>query len=118
MGNVRLRAGDLRHSITFKESTETQVSAGTRTRTWNPIARCPHTRARINTVNSTESAGPGGEATVLTHVVTVRYRDDITSETRIYWNARVLRILGPPVDTDGAHVELVMQCAEVVEVDG
>lgn len=49
-----------------------------------------------------------------THRVTMRYREDVKASMRLLLGARVLEIVGAPIDTDERHSTLTMLCRERV----
>ena len=51
----------------------------------------------------------------LEYRVTIRYRADISLHDRIVYGGRVLEQTLPPMDIDGRHVWLQLQCREMVE---
>ena len=51
----------------------------------------------------------------LEYRVTIRYRADISLHDRIVYGGRILEQTLPPMDIDGRHVWLQLQCREMVE---
>lgn len=50
----------------------------------------------------------------LTHLVTMPWLDAlvITEKLRIKWGTRTLKLLGPPIDVRGRHMEYEIRCVE------
>jgi len=57
---------------------------------------------------------PSGEGSALTHLVTMRYRPDVTKLTVILFGSRHLHVMGPPQNVDERNVELRLLCNEAV----
>ena len=51
----------------------------------------------------------------LEYRVTIRYRADISSHDRIVYGGTIWEQTLPPMDIDGRHVWLQLQCREMVE---
>ena len=49
----------------------------------------------------------------LEYRVTIRYREDISLHDRIVYGGRILEQMLPPMDMDGRHVWLQLQCREM-----
>lgn len=105
-----MRAGRLRHRVTIQEPTRTRNERGAEVLSWSDVAtvwaevRTPYGRER--TVNEQTVA-------VLTHVVTMRFRRDLTPGYRLRWENRVFALLATP-DPDNRKVMIVCQCQEIV----
>lgn len=50
-----------------------------------------------------------------THRIYIRHRTDITADMRILYRGHIYEISGPPVDLDGEHRMLEIQCEEVFD---
>ena len=51
----------------------------------------------------------------LEYRITIRYRTDISLHDRIVYGGRLFEQTLPPLDIDGRHVWLQLQCREMVE---
>lgn len=50
-----------------------------------------------------------------THVITIRYRTDVTAGMRIIANGKAYRIVAPPADVDHMHEQLRLTCEQYAE---
>ena len=47
-----------------------------------------------------------------THMVTIRYRNDVSAKNRILHDGRAFKIVAPPIDPDERHDWLQLLCSE------
>lgn len=91
----KLRAGDLRESITIEVSTEQTNDYGEMTVTWAPFAK---RRASIRGRRINEIVDSTMPHTVATHEVEFRYTPGLRADMRIIWDnknpPRTLDIIG------------------------
>jgi SPP1 family predicted phage head-tail adaptor len=106
-----LTAGELTSKVTIEESTATNID-GVATETWSTVqASVPAKITARESMTVRQAAQVKAETS---HLVTMRYRDDITSRCRLTIGTRVLNILGPPRRAPETRpVALVMECLEV-----
>lgn len=92
--NDRIRAGDLRESVTIESSTEQTNSFGEMIVTWAPIAT---RRASIKGRRTDERVDSTMPYTVASHEVTFRYTPELRPDMRLIWTnnspPRILDIL-------------------------
>jgi SPP1 family predicted phage head-tail adaptor len=81
--------GWLRHRVTIEVATETGDDAGGASRSWATFATL---WARIEPVSAGEKTIAAHLAGVVTHKVTLRWRDDLTASMRIGYRGRHFRI--------------------------
>lgn len=85
---------------------------GEATEAWQTIAR--HVPAYIVPRESMTTRQAAGVKPLTTHLVRMRYREDLTSRCRLARGGRYLNILGPPRRVPESRPdELVMECVEV-----
>lgn len=103
-----LKAGYLKDKVGLLEQTTTNDPTWGSTPQWNPVGTV---WARVTPVSATERAANAGVQTAITHRVTMRYRDDVTSKHRITYRGRMLEIVGA-YDPDGRRCELLIDARE------
>jgi SPP1 family predicted phage head-tail adaptor len=104
-----MRAGLLRHRVTIQQATTTTNERGAKVPGWEDVATV---WADVRTPTGRERTANETTVATLTHVVTVRYRRDVTAAHRIKWDERVLSLLATP-DPDNRRRMLVCQCQEI-----
>jgi SPP1 family predicted phage head-tail adaptor len=108
VSEVSYDPGWLRHRVSVERPTDTGDGAGGEAVTWSTLAEL---WARIEPVTAKEEAVAGHMAGVLTHTITLRWRDDITGTMRVTWHGRAFRILAV-YDPDETQRYLVAETAE------
>ena len=110
-----MKAGTLKHRVTIQTPTASQsTSTGEVTRTWATLTTV---WARIEPVGSKEGSSRAMAAMPeATHKVTIRYQQDatITAHCRVVYGARVLDIVGPPLNWDEDNRMLILYCKEAI----
>ena len=114
-------AGDLRQRVTIEQQLETSDGHDGVVLRWLPVhARIP---ARIRPLTGRDLKRARQVDPRITHDVRLRfwrnYRDDLNAGRNrlIYHDTtdREFEIVGPPVDVDERHVELVQTCREALK---
>jgi len=82
--------GELRHQLVFQTPSDTPDGAGGASRTWNTVATL---WAAISSASVSERRISEHLDGVVTHVITLRYRTDISGGQRFLSGARIFRIL-------------------------
>jgi SPP1 family predicted phage head-tail adaptor len=82
--------GWLRHRVVIEAPEETADGAGGATVTWMPLAAV---WAAIEPVSAGERITAGRLTGIVTHRVTMRFRDDVTGGMRVIHRGRAYRIL-------------------------
>jgi SPP1 family predicted phage head-tail adaptor len=100
--------GWLRERVTIETATATADGAGGASLAWSTLATV---WARVEPVAADEKAVAGHESASVTHLVTTRYRDDVTGHARVTFRGRVFRILAA-YDPDETRRYLVLKTAE------
>jgi SPP1 family predicted phage head-tail adaptor len=100
--------GWLRHRVTIEAASATGDEAGGETRTWSTFATA---WARIEPVEAREKAVAAHLAGVVSHKVTLRWRDDLTATMRVAYRGRHFRIRTLH-DPDEGRRYLVLGCEE------
>lgn len=81
--------GDLRQRILFQEEVKTDDDAHGHTQSWKDIAKV---WANVRPLSGREIFYARQLKNTTTHLITVRYRDDITVEMRIIFETRIMKI--------------------------
>lgn len=103
------RIGQLRDLVTIEQATTTQAADGYPAPTWSTLqADVP---AEVLTRSVAEGLRGQQVDPTATHLVTVRYRDDVTAEQRLAWGTRTLNVIGTR-DADGRRRFLTIDCRE------
>ena len=100
--------GDLDNRITLETPVRTADSYGGATLTWSEIASV---WARIEALSSRETTPREMRTHEIRYRITIRYRDDVTTDMRILHGAKQLLITGLR-DPDEGHRWLVLDCVE------
>ena len=103
-------AGKYRHRITFQEPTETLNNVGEPVVSWSDYKTV---WAEVKPLKGEEYWASQQVNAEVTHRITIRYLDGITSEMRIKFGDRYFSI-EPPLNPDEKNIELVMLCKENV----
>jgi SPP1 family predicted phage head-tail adaptor len=100
--------------ITFQNpGTLTPDGDGGYTQAFDDLSVGADAQVATATAQTLERLAAGTVLSMATHVVTLPYRPDLTTQTRVLMDGRVLNVL-TVVDPDERHVETVLVCAEVV----
>ncbi len=102
--------GTLKHRIRFEEPVDASDGGGGVSRTWQALAQCPDVYAAIEPVSAGDQLRFYQPATNITHRITVRYRDDITTAMRIEKDDRTYTIVSV-IDRDGTQTYLEILAA-------
>lgn len=104
-------AGELTSEVDIESPTVTNTT-GNVTETFAAFAR--NVPAGVTPRESMTAKQAAGVQAQTSHLVKIRYRDDVTSTCRLTIGTRVLNIVGPPRRVPEARPEyLVMECTEV-----
>lgn len=107
---VAIDAGRLKTSVIIQEKKAGRDSKGARTaESWTTLATV---WMEVLPLTGQEGWRRKQVDAELTHVVTGRYRSDVTSKNRLKVGTTILNIKGPPRDVGNAHVILEMDCVE------
>ena len=108
MSDVSYDPGWLRHRVSVEQKAATTDGAGGETITWSNLVDL---WARIEPVAADEKAVAGHVTGIVTHTITLRWRDDITGAMRMTYHGRTFRILAV-YDPDETQRYLVAETAE------
>jgi len=100
--------GWLAHRVTIESAAGASDEAGGETVTWDTLATL---WAHIEPVSAGEAIVAGHLSGVVTHVVTLRWRDDIAGGMRVAYRGRTFRILAV-YDPDESRRYLVAKASE------
>lgn len=95
-----MRAGNLRHSVSIQEQTQTPDGMGGSTLTWAAKTGMDSVPAAIWPLSSKEQIDAMKLESLATNRIRIRYRPGITSKNRIVFGSRVFNILGAPINLD------------------
>jgi len=101
--------GELRHHVTLEAPVDAPDGAGGFARSFTPIANL---WARIAPSGAREDFVEQRAEQATTHIVTIRWRDDVTKDMRFVHRGRKLRIQSA-IDPDERRRFLVCQCEEI-----
>lgn len=107
-----LAAGTLNQRVTIEQPTESVDSYGEATQSWATIPGGA-VWASIDTGGGREFYRAQQTQADLTHLVTIRYRDDVTNKMRLKFGTRYLNIVRV-VNAGEENVKLELQCVEAV----
>ena len=103
-----MRAGKLKDRVTLQRyATNVDPKWGT-TPGWTGVG---DVWADVTPTGGTEKPDAQGVQTTVTHTVSMRYRDDVTTKDRLLYRGRVLELLSV-IDVDGARRELLIEARE------
>lgn len=86
------RIGPMRERVTLQSATRTADAGGGAAVTWSPLAHGATVWARVTPLSGSEALQAMRLQARVTHLVTMRWRDDVTAAMRLVWGARVLNI--------------------------
>lgn len=99
-----MNAGDMDRRITFQERSGSQDSdTGAYTYSWANLASNPTVWAKVIEETRPERVEDGIAMADGPVVIFIRYRSDITSDMRIIYGSRTLRITGRPAEINRDH---------------
>ncbi len=104
-----MRSGRLNRKIALQSATTAKDGHGQDIATWAGYATV---WASIVPLRGNELLIAQQISAETTHIVTIYYRSDVTTEHRIKYGARIFEIVSK-LNTNEANIELIMQCREV-----
>jgi SPP1 family predicted phage head-tail adaptor len=99
---------ELDKRITLQQRAETQGASGGQDVTWTDVLSC---WAKISPVSGRALDVAASLQAQVSHVVTIRYRPNITAKMRVLFQSRTFDIVAP-LDEDENHVVLNLFCVE------
>ena len=103
-----MRIGTLRHRVEIQEAVESRTTSGAVTKAWSTKDTV---WASVRPVNAREAAQAKQAYGTITHAVTLRYTDDLTTADRLVFGDRVLNILGV-INPEERNITLELLCLE------
>ena len=88
-----MRAGNLRHTISIQEETETPDGQGGFSLSWDDVSGMDAVPAAIWPLSAKESLDAMKLELQVTHKVRIRYRSGITAKNRIKFGTRIFNII-------------------------
>jgi SPP1 family predicted phage head-tail adaptor len=106
-----VRAGPLDRRLTIRQSVTADDGRGGQTLTWTDVATV---WASVEGLSTREFLQAGALQNASTHIVQMRYRDDVTIKHRLYWplRSKTFEILSFR-ETERRDAGLEMECIEV-----
>ncbi|WP_272670930.1 phage head closure protein [Providencia sp. PROV147] len=108
-----MKAGLLRHIVTFQRNELIKLPSGARGNQWVDIAT---TRAEVKPISGRELLASGAEMSEITVRVWMRFRPDINSTCRMVFNGLNYDIQSVIPDVKNTRLELL--CKQGVKADG
>lgn len=105
---TQLPISELRHRITIQTLALTSDGQGGFTEAWTDVATV---WAQVKPVNANERLFAQKLEPLVTHLITIRYRSDITSTMRVSFDSRTFQIKAP-YSPDERNAYLVFQAVE------
>lgn len=107
--------GERNRPLQIQRRTSVTDAEGASQETWPVVGRV---FAAVQPLTAQESLIAAQAGVQITHLVTVGYRPDLAVATahdlRFVDGARVLELVTQPIDLDSRHVELQVQCRELL----
>lgn len=91
---MAVKIADLKHRITFQQLTNTPDGQGGFTEAWANIASVPEVWAKVEPVSASERFFSQQIQPLVTHKVTIRWRNDLNASMRISHEGRIFQIHG------------------------
>lgn len=104
-----LNAGQFRDRITI-QTPSTTLNALHQPDGWTDVVA--NVEANVQDVTGRQVYGLGRFADLATHVITMRWRADMSGKMRIVWEGRILIIHGAPLNPDGVKRDMKLICEE------
>lgn len=101
--------GDLRHVVTFQQKIETNDGLGGKSFAWKDLAQHPLDYAAIRQAAPGESRRYQRNTADMNAVLTLRFRDDLTTDMRVLIDDRAYEISGI-ADPDGRRRMIEIYC--------
>ncbi len=104
-----MRIGSLRHRVDLEQEAGDLDANGERVKLWKPVAK--NLPAKIEGQSGQELLLANQAQAIGTHLVTIRFRDDVTPQMRFKWGNRYLYIASSN-DPEGRRRKLEVVCSE------
>ena len=105
------RIGRMRQRVTIQSNTGTKGTRGQKADTWTDVKQV---WARVQTLTGTENQTANMQIASATHLVTIRWRSDVTEKMRFEWGTKYLGIVSIR-DIDGRRQFLDLYCDESID---
>jgi SPP1 family predicted phage head-tail adaptor len=107
-GDLRIRAGDLRHRVTLQSPTVTQNDLGEDTTTWPEAGTF---WAAVNPLSGNELFRAKQVNAEVTHEIEMRWTPLVTPANRIKFGTRIFEILSA-INVEERNKKLLLSCKE------
>ena len=106
-----MRAGQLRHTVSIQEQTDTSDGMGGFTTSWADILGMDAVKAAIWPLSAKESLDSLKLELQVTHKIRIRYRSGITAKNRILFGTRTFNIISL-INNDERNISLDILATE------
>lgn len=89
-GHSGVSTGDMRERVALQNPSMTRTPSGSPRLGWTTAATV---YAQVHGVSGRELIMAMQSNTLVTHKVTIRFRDDVNGETRMLWRGKVLEVV-------------------------
>lgn len=110
MAKTTGQIGKLRHRVMIQQNSPSVDSFGELTESWSALAS--NVPAKVESLTGRELIQGEQQEGVVTHMVTIRYRSDVTSQMRVVHNSKNFNIESA-LDPDGMTRRLFLMCKEL-----
>jgi len=111
---MALPAGKRNQRITFQQRASGSDALGQEAVNWADLATQPTVWAMAKPVRGSEYFAAGQMQARADVVFNIRYRADVTELLRVLWNGEPYEITSPPIDINGARVDMELMCSKGV----
>lgn len=105
------RIGRMRQRVTIQRNDGTKGTRGQKAESWTDIKTV---WAEVRTLSGTEGETANMNIASATHLVTIRWRSDVTEKMRLEWGTKYLGIVSIR-DIDGRRQFLDLYCEEAID---
>lgn len=110
MSSIYVPSGWLRHKVRVYHAVETPDGQGGSSKAWAFSANAP---AKVEELKGRERMFGNSEHAVADYRITIRWRGDLSSDDRLKFNGRMLRIVAPLVNPEARNLIQTVYCVAV-----
>lgn len=101
--------GDMRETISLRHPVRTEDGRGGHTVNYEEYAEVA---AKVRSTSSGDRVFAERVQAEITHVITIRWRDDVRAEDVVVWRGITMVVTGPPREEDVMRRFLRLECTE------